>query len=129
MKHYKEAGRKRAPDNSLLENVYAIIDSRIQYLEYQNERLFRQHTELESQSVNTSDSSLPLLIGSKKLINNFESLLDQITSSNHTLKLLLFLRTRLIKENARVVLELLTDNRFLDYSEDRLQQFLIARQM
>ncbi|MEL6866999.1 MAG: hypothetical protein AAFP19_21420, partial [Bacteroidota bacterium] len=61
---------------------------------------------------------------SKRLITNFDSLLEQISRSSRSVKLLLFLRTRLIRENARIVLDLLTNSRYLNYSEDSLQRIL-----
>ncbi len=122
MKHIVRTQKAVRGEDHLLENVFAIIDSRIQYIEYQNRKIFDGCVDEKEKPI--TRLSMPFLNESKRLVNNFEYLLEQISRSSRSMKLLLFLRTRLIRENARVVLDLLTNSQYLDYSEDRLQQIL-----
>ncbi|MEM1318637.1 MAG: hypothetical protein AAGG75_00205 [Bacteroidota bacterium] len=125
MKHARKLS-KTVPlptmEYSLLESVYAIIDSRIQFLEYQNDKLFRSY--LKKGEEDADVLHLNLNSGPRSLLNNFEDLLGQIAKSSRSVKLLLFLRTHLLTENARLVLDLLTSDKYLNYSEDTLNQML-----
>ncbi len=111
---------------SLLESVYAIIDSRIQFLEYQNDKLFKSYLKKDKKGLGTDVLHLNINSEPRFLLNNFESLLGQVSKSSKSVKLLLFLRTHLLKENANKVLDLLTNDKYLNYSEGNLYGMLLS---
>ena len=107
--------------SNLRETVYAIIDSRIQFIEYeQNMLLQRYATNNNSQNRDfTKDMS-----ATPKLMHNLEKLIERIEQFSKTLKQLLVMRSNLRKENARVAFDLLTNNRYKEYSVEKLIQVL-----
>lgn len=110
-------------ESSLVESVFAIIDSRIQYLEYQNDKRFKSYFKNKEQEdiVNLE------LQKSQSLLNNFEDFLTHLSSSSKSIKKLLFLRNSLLIENAGLVLDLLTDDHYLRFTEERLNLLLDKR--
>ena len=94
-------------EDRLLDNVYAIIDSRIQYLEYQKETLMTKC--LISQTGHQASNELSPL---------------KVSKMTHSVRLLLFIRSNLLQHNAQIVLGLLTDSLYLNYSEEHLRNML-----
>ena len=118
---------KKGMEYNLLESVYAIIDSRIQYLEYQNNKLLKSYLG-EREQVGREDLLTPDLgTESQFLVNNFEELLNHLAISSKSVKLLLLLRNYLLKDNAGLILELLTNNKYLKLSEEKLSRMLNCR--
>jgi len=95
--------------NPLLQEVYIILDSRIQYIEYQAQNQFKFRN-----SAQTSDC----------LINNFEQMLTLIKELNHRLKLLQILKSWLKDDTVQIILQLLTNKKYLKYSEKNLEEIL-----
>ncbi|MEM9919642.1 MAG: hypothetical protein AAF990_16215 [Bacteroidota bacterium] len=116
--------QKTAGFTDLTDQVFAIIDSRIQYLEYENDRMltgcFEKKPPEETAAIKPTTIERPKKKDAGRMINNFDSLLAHARNTGHSLKLLFFLRTHLLRENARVVLDLLTNNRYLKYNEEHL---------
>jgi len=102
------------PSKSLSNDVFQILDSRIQYIEYQLSKLSRQS--LYSGQEDTSSEEENLL--------SIELIFKQIELHNRSLKLLLILRSNLNTLNTPIIFELLTDSRFLDYDEYELKDIL-----
>ncbi len=98
------------PSRSLFNDVFQILDSRIQYIEYQLSKLSRQSL-LSSQNTTLAEPSL----------FSIETTFKQIELHNRSLKLLILLRKRLSILNAPIIFELLTDSKYLDYDEDDLR--------
>jgi len=102
------------PSRSLFNDVFQILDSRIQYIEYQLSKLSRQS----------------LIAGQNTQLVEPESLFSieitfkQIELHNRSLKLLILLRSRLSILNAPIVFGLLTDSKYLDYDEEDLRMEL-----
>ena len=106
----------------ILEQVYSIIDSKIQYADYL--------TQLAIQPFLTQDilkggatfshrhSSVQQQIGSTG------SFLCQIEKTSKAKSLLLIIRTKLCIRNAKISFELLTDDRFLNYTDKALFRLL-----
>jgi hypothetical protein len=112
------------PPRSLLNDVFQILDSRIQYIEYQSSKLSRQSLLFHKNNPATNSS-----IGTGSLTNaeslfSIEMTFKQIELHNRSLKLLLLLRKNLTVLNAPIIFELLTDSKFLDYDEEELTKQL-----
>ena len=118
---------KKGMEYNLLESVYAIIDSRIQYLEYQNDKLFKSYLRKEKRGTQEDILTLDLRTESQFLLNNFEKLLSHLAISSKSVKLLLLLRNCLLKDNANLILELLTNDTYLKLSEEKLNHLLDHR--
>ncbi len=101
------------PSRSLFNDVFQILDSRIQYIEYQLSKLSRQSL-LSNQNTMLAKSSL----------FSIETTFKQIELHNRSLKLLILLRSRLRVLNAPVIFELLTDSKYLECDEDYLRMEL-----
>ncbi|MFT4755361.1 MAG: hypothetical protein ACI85Q_002930 [Salibacteraceae bacterium] len=105
-------------DSLLIEHVYAFIDSKLQFINYQID------TAVKSFEVN--DSVSPILIPSlpHHSTSLFEKVLGSIESHSKTKGKLLLMRSKLGKHNARLSFDLLTDNRFLVHTEKHLKIML-----
>lgn len=101
------------PPRSLFNDVFQILDSRIQYIEYQLSKLSRQSL-LSSQNATLAEPAL----------FSIETTFKQIELHNRSLKLLILLRSRLSILNAPVIFELVTDSKYLDYDEEDLRMEL-----
>ena len=124
MKHYQPMNDAiHSSANPLLEQVYSILDSRIQFIDYQVHTYFNTCT--------NCDASAP--IGAlayhgpsttQSLINNLDSLLRYTGQLQEDLKFLQILKVWLKEETVQIVLDLLTNNKYLTYSEDKLEHLL-----
>lgn len=111
-------------EDRLLDNVFAIIDSRIQYLEYQKETLMTkcllhpigQQPSKELNSLFSSETD--------SLLTRYERIQEKVSKMTHSVRLLLFIRSNLLQHNAEIALGLLTDGMYLNYSEEHLQNML-----
>ncbi|MEL6867365.1 MAG: hypothetical protein AAFP19_23265, partial [Bacteroidota bacterium] len=66
MKHVlKRTSKTAGGEDHLLDNVFAIIDSRLQYIEYQNKKIFDAYVEKRS-DLGRSMLSMPFLNESKR---------------------------------------------------------------
>ena len=104
--------RLTQPNDSVIENIYGIIDSKIQYLDHQTNGLVRpliQPPTLDTQVVgeSKSDSSF-LLEDAEKMFSHFEL-------QSKRKKILLCLRTLLDSDNALLALALLSDNTLFEF--------------
>jgi hypothetical protein len=106
------------PHKSLLNDVFQILDSRIQYIEYQSSKLSRQSLLFNQNNQLTTSESL----------FSIELTFKQIELHNRSLTLLLLLRKHLTVLNAPIIFELLTDSKFLDYEEEELRKYLRAQE-
>ena len=111
-------------EDRLLDNVFAIIDSRIQYLEYQKETLMTKC--LISQTGHQASNELSPLFSSEtdSLLSRYERVQEKVSKMTHSVRLLLFIRSNLLQHNAQIVLGLLTDSIYLNYSEEHLRNML-----
>ena len=109
--------------NPLLEQVYSILDSRIQFIDYQVHNYFNSCT-----NCNASENIEAFVYhgpsSTQSLMDNFENLLQFTDQLQGDLKLLQILRAWLKEETVQIVLDLLTNNKYLNYSEDKLEHLL-----
>ena len=99
------------------EYLYGIIDSKMQYVDYQlnsviNEINMKQNSEMLNIEETGADFH-PCQVQNQKIF-------DKIVQFSKTKRLLLLLRSMLDVHNTDVVLELVTDNLFMYYSEKLL---------
>jgi len=106
-----------ASDNALVEHVYAFIDSKLQFINYQIE------TAVKSYEVNDSISPVHSLL-SLNPTRRFEEVLASIEVHSKTKGKLLLMRSKLGLHNARLSFSLLTDNNYMVYTEKRLDKML-----
>ena len=99
---------------SVVENVYSIIDSKIQYLDYQTKELVRPLSEgnIQKKTVTgeTSSDSFVSLHEAEQLFLHFER-------QSRLKKLLLLTRRYLDDGNALLILSLLENDILLNFSE------------
>ena len=124
MKHYLNRNdTNHSATNPLLEQVYSILDSRIQFIDYQVENYFNTCTNYDT-SASLEDLTYHGPSAKKSLINNFDNLMQFTGQLQDDLKLLQILRAWLKEETLEIVLDLLTNNKYLNYSEGNLEHLL-----
>ena len=112
---------KQENGEPIIEEVYGIIDTKIQYIDYLTNKAVQPFINQESISGgSTFAKSRPIY--SKG--NNDDNFLNQIEANSKQKHLLLIIRTTLCIENAQAAFELLTDNKFLNHTEKTLSKCL-----
>ena len=103
------------------EHALKVIDSKIQYLDYQTKGIVRpllSETNNAEELIGEAKSDSPLSLQAvEQLFLHFEK-------QSRRKKLLLHLRTLLNLDNAMLVLELLTDDQLFVFSEEEIQYIL-----
>ncbi|MEL6925935.1 MAG: hypothetical protein AAFO94_17975 [Bacteroidota bacterium] len=106
--------------DSIIEHVYGIIDSKFQFIKHRTNRLIE--TQMDNQSI-----QIPDLIDGEDLmqrlgkIGHDASILQHIEEYSKTTRMLLFLRNYLCNANSRIILDLLTDDIYLNFNERELK--------
>lgn len=112
-------GVKPAPyEQPIIEYLFGIIDSKLQYIDYQLNSEINTSFNIagynpDSASTTDLDKILPCKYQNKIVF-------DKIVQFSKTKRLLLLIRSMLENHNSGIVLELLTDNLFMYYSEKLL---------
>ena len=109
---------KRRP---LTEQIYAIIDTKIQYIDYQTNKMI---SSMLGNSVNDApkpSKQLDDFFKFDKAHSNCDSFLDRMEEYSKTKRLLLIMRSQISDENAKFILGLLSDNTFLKFDEKYLK--------
>lgn len=96
---------------SLASTVFSILDSRIQFLEYQINVQFDPQKQ-----VNTNHLSA------------YEQLMEFYSKTSTALKLLQILKEWVCERNASIILDLLQDDAYLSYSENQLERKIQVRE-
>lgn len=104
------------PNNSIVENIYSIIDSKIQYIDYQNRALFRPliGENAKKEEVSTKNVGYKDLQSEEQWFLTFEKF-------SKLKKQLLLLRNYLNTENAALVLSLLAEDQLVQFSQKDLE--------
>ena len=101
----------------MVEHVYRIIDSKLQFLDYQiKETIKNQFGELPNE-IGERDFLSPNVSTS---LDSDHKILDTIEAYSKNLRLLLLMRTTLTYLSAETAFYLLTSERYLDFTEDQL---------
>lgn len=106
--------------NQLMEQVYTILDSRIQYMEYQAKKQCNFEGINEIYLSNSTSTSSP----TASLIDNFDQMLVHLQELNQSLKLLQILKHWLKDDNVQLVFQLLNNKTYLNYTEESLESYL-----
>jgi len=101
---------------SIVENIYSIIDSKIQYLDYQTRELLRPLLGEFTQPDQKSNSKKGL-----KDLKSEEQWFLAFEKYSKVKKTLLLLRNYLNQENALLVLSLLADDQLVTFSQKDLE--------
>jgi hypothetical protein len=113
-------------EDRLIDNVFAIIDSRIQYLEYEKEKLVNNCMTDSTGSHSSDHTNLYYSNGTDSLLHRFDRMQERISNMSRSVRLLLFIRSLVLKNNAKIALNLLTDHTYLKYSEEHIYHILFA---
>ena len=117
---------KPSDQQELIHHLFGIIDSKIQYIDYQMEIVTSSFVDLSTLGFhslrNTSNGQESSV--TKSVMANNRRILDKISEYSATTKLLLVLRSHLDTTNAELVLDLLTDNRFTQLTDKELEHQL-----
>jgi len=101
----------------MVEHVYGIIDSKLQFLDYQiKETIKKQFGELPSEIEEREFFSADISPSD----DQSHKILDTIEAYSKNLRLLLLMRTTLTYLSAETAFYLLTSERYLDFSEEQL---------
>ncbi|MEM1121494.1 MAG: hypothetical protein AAGJ18_13680 [Bacteroidota bacterium] len=103
-------------NGSIVENIYGIIDSKIQYLDYQTRELFRPHI-----GENTPTDSVSNQKNGPQDLKTKEAWFLAFEKYSRQKKTLLLLRNYLNKENALMVLSLLAEDQLYQFSQKDLE--------
>ena len=107
----------------IMEQVYSIIDSKIQYVDYLTNQAiqpFLHNFKLQ----NLPNGKIDVDPNDRMVTSVNPSFLMQIEKNSKTKKLLLVVRRKLCFHNASMIFDLLTDNKYLNYTEKSLAKFL-----
>ena len=103
--------------------VQNIISSRLQYIKYQQELIFKE----EERQGNEQISPFPLQITDDKSAALAHDLILQFEQYGRTIRSLMLLWNQLNTSNAEKVYELLKEDQYLKYSNDELRLMLVKK--
>lgn len=95
------------------ENVFAIIESKIQYNEYRINNAANSFINLEDSSLVSQKTPAEM----KRIVFSNEHIIDLIRKYTGAINLLLVLRSKLNKANAYSVFSILKDDQYLSFSK------------
>ena len=125
MKHQYNPGQpSNLSPQLIIKDIYSIIDSRIQYIEYQAHCRLRNSISNSVQISSCEASMTSSMSTSALLTSNFDKMINFVNGLETPLKLLQILRTWLRESNLALVMSLLCNNTYLKYSEDHLEKIL-----
>lgn len=108
--------------SNLMETVFAIIDSRVQFIEYE------QNSSLKDYKDNPPGEANKLLteatVFNHTLSSRMDKMIEEIEYFSKHLRRLTILRSHLNTNNAKFILGLLTNNHYLDFSVENLTKKL-----
>jgi len=96
--------------SDLIETVFAIIDSRIQFIEYEQNSLLKDYK--NSPPDNTSKQLSESEIFNLQLSSKLDKMIEKIEAFSKHLRLLTILRSHLKADNANLIFNLLTNNHY-----------------
>ncbi|MFK7810717.1 MAG: hypothetical protein AB8F74_23110 [Saprospiraceae bacterium] len=105
-------------ENTLMEHVYAFIDSKLQFINYQIDAAVKTF------EVNDSFSPASFQFPLHSSTTRFENVLASIEMHSKMKGKLLLMRSKLADHNAQLSFDLLTENKYMVYTEKRLISML-----
>ena len=107
--------------DSIVEQVFGIIDSKLQFTKYQTNKRIKAHLEKYAIDISDCKEDCDFLSKIKSGIGHDATIFQYIESYSKTTHLLLFLRNYLNRANAKIIFELLNDDIYLNFSEKELK--------
>ncbi len=105
------------------ENVFAIIESKIQYNEYRINNAANSFINLDDSTLTAQKSPAEM----KRIVFNNEHIIDLIRKYTGAINLLLVLRSKLSRENAYSVFSILKDDQYMSFSKFDLVALIEGR--
>lgn len=102
------------------EHVYGIIDSKIQFLDFQIKEMIKTKLGKSPQEIMIQEGYLPSDDGT----NLDDKILDFLEAYSRNISLLLLMRTSLTYLSAETTFHLLTNDKYLDFTESQLRSVL-----
>lgn len=105
---------------SLIEHLYEVIDSKIQYSEFVMKSKIEAYSAIEESSNSQANTQSDILIALEKSNKFKEQLMLYIEKCSHQINLLLMLRKHLEEYNAKIVFDLIIEDQYLAYDKKSL---------
>lgn len=122
MRHYQTEGNTKGV-SPLTQQVFSILDSRIQFIDFQVQRYFK-HCTSQEKSTDNSPSNYCGPSDVLQVVDDYEQLLIYTEELQQDLKRLQTLKAWLKEETVQYILDLLTNNKYLTIPDDQLDYFL-----
>lgn len=118
MRHYLQMKAAMPLEKTaLFKQTYLIIDSKMQYIDFQIQQYFENCTcPVSFDKAKTKDKP--------GLFHNLDKILKYVDSLRHDLELLQILKVWLKEETAEQIYGLLKDNAYVNYSSEKLEALL-----
>ena len=104
----------------MVEHVYGIIDSKIQFLDFQIKEMIKTKLGKTPQEIMIQEGYLP----SNDDFTKNDEILDSLEAYSRNISLLLLMRTTLTYLSAETTFHLLTNDKYMDFSEIQLRTVL-----
>ena len=123
MNHYTPTDNLK----DLIEHIYGFIDSKLQFIDYQINSVVKSFEVKDSTTISLAQRREKEEEENKDFIFSihFETMIKKIESFSKMKSKLLVIRTNLNSQNAVRSFDLLTDNKYLYYSEKILSHILL----
>ncbi len=108
----------------IIEHLYEIIDTKIQYIDFQTNALVSTILGYDVQRVARPEIDISSLNSFNFAHNNCDSFLTIMEEYSKTKRLLLLMRSMVTTQNHQLVFDLLSNNQFIHYSEKQLSLLL-----
>lgn len=104
----------------MVEHIYGIIDSKIQFMDFQIKEMIKTKIGKSQHKTMIQEGYLPSLND----FPNDERILDFLEAYSRNISLLLLMRTTLTYLSAETTFHLLTNDKYMDFTENQLRTFL-----
>lgn len=104
----------------IVDNLYSIIESKIQFIEYRTNEMLQAYLNERSYAHRVSDYDDTGLPGMSMTGSVNDFVFRQIEVSSRSIHRLLHFKSVLTIQNALAILELLTDDRYLNCPDDQM---------
>lgn len=121
-----QAKAKQAIESNedLLNEVFTVVDSKIQYLKFLISDAIKDYIDVDALKKMPPESGVPFFQDIEQIEQKNWGIFEQIEQHNKSLSLMLLVRRLLNKWNFRIVMILLSDNQYLKYNEKNLALIL-----
>ncbi len=104
----------------MVEHVYGIIDSKIQFMDFQIKEMIKTKLGKSPHEILIQEGFLPYLDN----FPNDDRILDFLEAYSRNISLLLLMRTTLTYLSAETAFHLLTNDKYMDFTESQLRTIL-----